>query len=308
VKLIGQYTGGNVDYISHLDALGSEANVNILATWSSYSNAERESDSLVEQLQTTLDVEQLLSIYLSAITAQYKINSVELDTYHGKFKSGTRSKSSQAMTLPIRINDRLMGRISYFSEKPITDILMSSLTSSQKKLIYPLRNALAFWQLQQMALKDPLTGIGNRAMYDDAIEYKVQHASRFKETFVLMLLDLDNFKTVNDTHGHLMGDDILSAFVTLVKDCLRGTDQIFRFGGDEFTILLEKEGLNGAHIVAARIHHAISKSNTFNQYKVSTSIGCACFNENDTPNDLFARADKALYAAKDAGKNCMKIA
>lgn len=300
--------GGNVDYISHLDALNSEASANIMATWSSYSNTDRESDSLIEQLQTTLDVEQLLSIYLSAITAQYKINSVELDTYHGKFKASNGHTSSQTMTLPIRINDRLMGRISYFSERPITDILMSSLTSYQKKLIYPLRNGLAFWQLQQMALQDPLTGIGNRAMYDDAIARKVQHAARFKETFVLMLLDLDNFKKVNDTHGHLMGDEILTNFVTLVEQSLRGTDQVFRFGGDEFAILLEKEGLTAAHIVAARINHAISQSAIFNKYNVSTSIGCACFNENDTPTDLFARADKALYAAKDAGKNCMKIA
>ncbi|MDU0113253.1 GGDEF domain-containing protein [Psychrosphaera aquimarina] len=297
-----------MDYISHLDALNSEANANILASWSNYSNLNRETDSLVEQLQTTLDVEQLLSIYLSAITSHYKINSVELDTFHGKFKSSNGQSSSQTMTLPIRINDRLMGRISYFSEKPITDILMSSLTGYQKKLIYPLRNALAFWQLQQMALKDPLTGIGNRSMYEDAIERKFQHAERFNEEFVLMLLDLDNFKNVNDTHGHLQGDDILTSFVQLVEECLRGTDQVFRFGGDEFAILLEKEGLNGAHIVAARINHAISQSPIFNKFNVSTSIGCACFTKNDTPKDLFARADKALYAAKDAGKNCMKIA
>ncbi len=308
MKLISQIQGGNVDYISHLDALNSETSANILAAWSNYSNTDSENDSLVEQLQTTLDVEQLLAIYLSAITSQYKINSVELDTFHGKFKSSNGHSSLQTMTLPIRINDRLMGNITYYSERPITDILMSSLTGYQKKLIYPLRNALAFWQLQQMALKDPLTGIGNRSMYEDAIKRTAQHALRFNEEFVLMLLDLDNFKTVNDTHGHLMGDKILTGFVKLVEGCLRGTDQIFRFGGDEFAILLGKEGLSGAPIVASRINLAISQSPIFNKYHVSTSIGCACFEKDDTPEDLFARADKALYAAKDAGKNCMKIA
>jgi diguanylate cyclase (GGDEF)-like protein len=296
-----------VDYISHLDAIHPDAN-HFLAAWPEFTSSTREPDSLVEQLQTTLDVEQILGIYLRAIANHYKVNTVELDTYHGKFQATNGHKSKQSMTLPIRINDRLMARISYFSDRPITDVLMTSLTTFQKKLVYPLRNALAFWQLQQMALKDPLTGIGNRTMYDDTIERQVQHAARFKEPFVLMLLDLDNFKQVNDNHGHLMGDEILSTFVTLVSDCLRVTDQMFRFGGDEFAVLLEKENLETAKIVAARINQSINQHKLFNKYQVSTSIGCATYQLSDTPADLFARADKALYAAKDAGKNCMKIA
>jgi len=296
-----------VDYISHLDALHPDAN-HFLAAWPGFSNSRRDTDSLVEQLQTTLDVEQILGIYLRAIANHYKINTVELDTYHGKFQATNGRKSKQTMTLPIRINDRLMARISYFSDRAITDVLMSSLTSYQKKLVYPLRNALAFWQLQQMALKDPLTGIGNRAMYDDTIERQVLHSARFEESFVLMLLDLDNFKQVNDNHGHLMGDEILTNFVDTASECLRVTDQIFRFGGDEFAVILEKENLETAKIVAARINRAVNQNPLFKKYQVSTSIGCAAFQLSDTPSDLFARADKALYAAKNAGKNCMKIA
>ena len=296
-----------MDYISHLDAIHPDAN-HFLSAWSGLASPRQESDSLVEQLQTTLDVEQILGIYLRAIANHYKINAVELDTYHGKFQATNGRKSKQSMTLPIRINDRLMARISYCSDRPITDVLMSSLTSYQKKLVYPLRNGLAFWQLQQMALKDPLTGIGNRAMYDDAIDRQVQNAMRFDEPFVLMLLDLDNFKQVNDRHGHQMGDEILTSFVHIVSDCLRATDQMFRFGGDEFAVILEKENLETAKIVAARINYAVGHHPMFNKYQVSTSIGCATCQASDTPADLFARADKALYAAKNAGKNCMKIA
>ena len=297
-----------MDYISHLDALNPEASASILATWTSYAKDRQDNSSLIEQLQTTLDIEQLLSIYLNAITSVYKINAVELETFHGKFTAGKVHEHLQQMTLPIRIDNRLMGRLSYYSQKPITDILMSSLTGYQKSLVFPLRNALAFWQLQKMALKDPLTGIGNRAMYDDTIDRKIQHSKRYGDDFVLMVLDLDNFKQVNDQHGHLMGDEILTAFVKLVEQSLRGEDQMFRFGGDEFAVLLDKQGLQAAKIVAARINHAISQAPLFVKYGVSTSIGCACFNKADTATDLFARADKALYAAKDAGKNCMKIA
>jgi diguanylate cyclase (GGDEF)-like protein len=297
-----------VEYISHLDALAPDASASVLASWSSYARQEQEQASLIEQLQTTLDIEQLLSIFLNMVGSGYKVHSLELDTYHGQFTAGKSRPSSHVMTLPIRINDRLMGRISYFSNKPISDVLMSSLTSQQKALVYPLRNALAFWQLQQVALKDPLTGVGNRAMYDDAVVRKTHHAKRFCEPFVLMVLDLDNFKQVNDIHGHLMGDEVLVAFVNLVSKCLRGNDQLFRFGGDEFAIILENETLDAAKIVAARIHHAINESALFRSHNVGTSIGCACYRATDTAADLFARADKALYAAKNAGKNCMKIA
>ena len=297
-----------MDYISHLDALNPEASASILASWTHYAKDRQDNSSLIEQLQTTLDIEQLLSIYLNAIANVYRINAVELETFHGKFKAGKSHEHLELMTLPIRIDNRLMGRLSYYSQKPITDILMSSLSGYQKSLVFPLRNALAFWQLQKVALKDPLTGIGNRAMYDDTMARKIKHAKRHDEPFVLMVLDLDNFKQVNDRHGHLMGDEILTAFVKLVEQGLRADDQMFRFGGDEFALILANQGLDAAKIVAARIHHAIGQHPLFNKYGVSTSIGCASYIQADSATDLFARADKALYAAKDAGKNCMKIA
>ncbi len=297
-----------MDYISHLDALNPDASASILATWTSYAKERQENTSLIEQLQTTLDIDQLLQIYLNAITSVYRINAIELETYHGKFKAGHIKKDSKLMTLPIRIDNRLMGQVSYYSDKTITDILMSSLTGYQKSLVFPLRNALAFWQLQQMALKDPLTGVGNRAMFDENVSRKIQQAQRNQDNFVLLLLDLDNFKQVNDKHGHLMGDEILSNFAKLVQECLRGEDELFRFGGDEFAVLLDRQEIEAAKIVAGRIHYAIGQTPLFNKYGVSTSIGCACYVDADTATSLFARADKALYAAKDAGKNCMKTA
>jgi diguanylate cyclase (GGDEF)-like protein len=297
-----------VEYISHLDALSTDTNASLLSSWSRFAESNNHQTSLIEQLQTTLDIQQLLDIYLSAIGTSFKFCAVELDTYHGKFKSGKAVEKAKSITLPLHINDSLMGRVTYYSAKPVSDIMLSSLSNYQKVLAYPLRNALAFLQLQQMALKDPLTGIGNRAMYDEVVNRKIQKAQRTNEHFTLMVMDLDNFKQVNDKHGHLMGDEILTSFVSVVQECLRGSDEMFRFGGDEFAIVLDQEGLEAAKLVAARIHHVISQHLMFVKYGVSTSIGCACFKEADSATDLFARADKALYAAKDAGKACMKIA
>lgn len=297
-----------MDYINHLDVINPDASASVLANWSDFSKERDNNSSLIEQLQTTLDVEHLLAIYLNALANVYQVNAISLETFQNNFTSGTIKPDGQKLTLPIRIDNKLMGKISYYTEKRITDILMSSLSGFQKALTFPLRNALAFWQLQQLALKDALTGVGNRACYDEAVSRMMQQSQRYEEDFVLMVLDLDNFKAVNDLHGHQTGDEVLTEFTQLVADCLRGEDQLFRFGGDEFAILLPKQGLGAAKIVASRIHLAVGQQTKFIKFGVSTSIGCACFQTTDTTASLFARADKALYAAKYAGKNCMKIA
>lgn len=297
-----------MDYINHLDVTNPEASPSVLASWTDFSKERQQNTSLIEQLQTTLDVEQLLAIYLNALAGVYKVNAISLETFQNSFTSGIAKPDSQILTLPIRIDNKLMGKISYYTEKRTTDILMSSLSGFQKALVFPLRNALAFWQLQQMALKDSLTGVGNRASFDDAISRSLQQGLRYEEEFVLMMLDLDNFKRVNDIQGHQVGDKVLTDFTQCVLGCLRAEDQMFRFGGDEFAIILPKQGLEAAKVVANRIHTAVAQSPKFMKYGVSTSIGCACYLTTDTIESLFARADKALYAAKYAGKNCMKIA
>lgn len=297
-----------MDYISHLDVVNPETNTAFVPSWQGYNSVTQDPAMLTEQLQTTLDIEQLLSIYLAAIGASHKVAAVELDTYHGKFTAGMPSSSHEELALPIQINDQLMGRLRYFSTKPITDILLSSLSNFQKRLVFPLRNALAFWQLQQMALKDPLTAIGNRASYDDAIGRAICSAKRRDTKFSLMVLDLDNFKQANDRYGHQLGDQILVRFTQLLLDCIRGTDQAFRFGGDEFAIILDEQAKDCARFVAERLQQAVLNSEITQKYSVGVSIGYAVFDKADSTTSLFARADKALYDAKHAGKNCVRTA
>lgn len=297
-----------MDYISHLDVISPDTNNAYVAGWSGYQSNTDDPASLTEQLQTTLDIEQLLTIYLSAIGVSHKISAVELDTLQGKFVSGSVSDKHHELSLPIQINDRIVGRLRYFSVKPVTDILLSSLSNFQKRLVFPLRNALAFWQLQQMALRDPLTGIGNRASYDDSMGRAMCLAKRNATPFALVLLDLDNFKQANDNHGHQVGDEILVQFTKLIQSCIRGTDQAFRFGGDEFAIILDNPNNDAALTVSQRIQSAMLVSEIALNYTVGVSIGYTMFDMKDSTSSLFARADKALYDAKKSGKSCIKAA
>ena len=296
-----------MDYISHVDAVTPDSNAALLTHWSGINSTAQEQMSLVEQLQTTLDIEQLLKIFLIALSNSFRITAIELETYHGRFVTGTAGADNDQLALPIRIHDQLMGRVIYHSQKPITDIFLSSLSNYQKKLIFPLRNALAFWQLQQLALKDPLTGIGNRANYDDAIDRALQQCQRHNMRFSLLVLDLDNFKQVNDKHGHQVGDELLKSFVTVAANCLRGTDQFFRFGGDEFAIILDHDHFASAKVVCNRLINALANTDIVNNYGVSVSVGCSYATADDNSASLFKRADKALYDAKKAGKNCFKL-
>ncbi len=107
-------------------------------------------------------------------------------------------------------------------------------------------------RLQQLALKDSLTDLGNRRNFDDQFERAVQLANRRKEACALILLDLDNFKQTNDNFGHPAGDDVLIAVADAMRQTLRASDRLFRFGGDEFAILLTADDALSAELVAHR--------------------------------------------------------
>ncbi len=297
-----------MDYISHLDVINPDSNAALLTNWAGYQTGYNDQISLVEQLQTTLDIEQQLTIFLEALSNSFKISAIDLETYHGRFTTGKAAKGCETLALPIRIHDQLMGRVLYHSQKPITDILLSSLSNFQKRLVFPLRNALAFWQLQQLALKDSLTGIGNRTSYNEAISRAISHSKRYNTPFSLLVMDLDNFKQVNDNFGHQTGDELLVQFVNLANKCLRNTDQFFRFGGDEFAIILEHDKKSSASIVSNRLLSTVKDSDIVKKFHVSVSIGAAISATEDLESTIFAKADKALYQAKQAGKNCVKFA
>ena len=121
-----------------------------------------------------------------------------------------------------------------------------------------------------------------------------------------MLLDLDNFKQVNDNFGHKIGDDVLQEFANVLRSSVRGTDSIFRFGGDEFALLIDDPEFTTNKVIADRIMSLVSQSGLMTQYDVTSSIGYTLANNQDCENEVFARADKGLYKAKAAGRSCAR--
>jgi diguanylate cyclase (GGDEF)-like protein len=166
-------------------------------------------------------------------------------------------------------------------------------------------------ELQHMARYDVLTGLANRATFLKALQKALDRAARHHGySFGVLFIDLDGFKSINDTLGHLGGDELLKAVGQRLLSCVRPTDFVSRIGGDEFTMLIQtdNESSNGseARAVAGRVVRELSKPFTINGVQVTTgaSIGIAIStSEPETPDSIIHRSDVAMYKAKSTGKN-----
>lgn len=176
--------------------------------------------------------------------------------------------------------------------------------------VLPLRNALRYRQAVEAALTDPLTGAGNRVAMDSALERELALAARYNNALSLLIVDIDHFKRINDSFGHVAGDHVLRQVADTLRDVTRKTDMIFRYGGEEFVVVLSNTAAEGASIIAERIRDAIERLNLElgdQGVKLSVSLGLSSLRPKEALNALFGRADRALYKAKAAGRNCTAV-
>src|SRR3954470_3212 len=154
-------------------------------------------------------------------------------------------------------------------------------------------------QARALARVDALTGLGNRRAFDEALATEVARAARSGRPLSLVVGDLDQFKSINDRHGHLAGDDCLRQVAAVVTDTIRRPDACFRWGGDEFALLLADTDADGARVVAARVGSAITATcRAPSGRRLSVGVGVASHDVGDTPDTLLERADAALLLAK----------
>jgi diguanylate cyclase (GGDEF)-like protein len=163
--------------------------------------------------------------------------------------------------------------------------------------------------VERQASTDGLTDLANRRQFEEALASEISRAERFGGSLSLILADLDDFKQVNDQHGHQAGDDVLREFAAVLRDTVRDIDLAARYGGEEFAVLLPQTDLVGAERLAERLREAMASRRIAPlpdaSFTVTSSFGVASFPDAPTPAALFAAADEALYRAKSAGKNCV---
>lgn len=185
----------------------------------------------------------------------------------------------------------------------ITAIVVSACAS-----IFALRNEGQCQRLEQLAIHDPLTGAKNRRSLNEEINKAIAEHARSRTSYGLVILDVDHFKIVNDTYGHGVGDSILIDLVRLIESSIRCTDQLFRYGGEEFVLLLPDADKKNLEALMHRMRSALHKSLKSPAGTVTVSFGLASLLADENATQWFSRADQAMYRAKATGRDRIVIA
>ncbi len=206
-----------------------------------------------------------------------------------------------------------IGVQSMMAQDNVRHIVIGSILTTLLNLVGSVKAIYKYTKdLEHYATRDPLTDLYNQRMFWELLGYEVGRSKRHKQQFAVLMLDLDNFKTINDRFGHHVGDAFLQAFAKLLHTAVRDGDLLARYGGDEFCIILPEAADTQAHMVAQRITDMLDdfsmETPDGHKLKATTSIGIAISpNHGDNPKDLFLVADNMMYKAKKSGKNAIAI-
>ncbi|KFX67865.1 DeoR faimly transcriptional regulator [Pseudomonas taeanensis MS-3] len=263
------------------------------------------------QLQTSLDVERILNLFFCEVQRLVPLDALAYQHQTSDLRLELGERANHSATYRLSHEGEYLGELIFRRKRRFDDPELGQLESLLASLLFPLRNALLYRTAVQSALRDPLTNTGNRIAMDQALEREVELARRNLMPLSLLMLDLDHFKQVNDNHGHSVGDEVLKAVATTLKSQLRNVDMVFRYGGEEFLVLLSGTCREAASMVGERLRQAVLELQCVAQgqpIKLSISLGCAPLLPGESPESLLQRADTALYAAKRDGRNRLSMA
>lgn len=213
------------------------------------------------------------------------------------------------LVLPLVVREEPIGTLIVAAKAPSAFVtsVRETLQALGNQLAVAMANARAVRQLEEMATTDGLTGCLNKRAFLDQLEQKLMAAQRFGRKLSVIVTDLDHFKAVNDTYGHAAGDRVLQELGRVLKRVKRETDLVARFGGEEFCVLCEETDARGARLLAERVREELETTELLTELgplKVTASLGVATFPDHaSTAADLFVQGDRALYEAKNRGRN-----
>jgi diguanylate cyclase (GGDEF)-like protein len=261
---------------------------------------------LTRRLQTTLDCGDIIEMFASEVRTlvlfdQMKhVASNQEDIIIGE-KAGVHSCQYN-----LSMDETDLGSITFSRRKRFIEEELSIIERLASTLVFPLRNAKLYQAALQSALRDELTGYGNKRALDASLHREAELATRHGTPLSVLMLDIDHFKHVNDTYGHLAGDSVLKDLAATIKKWSRGSDLCFRYGGEEFLLILDDTDTNQALKIAERIRENVERHTYLYKGKiipVTVSIGTSTFKHSETLESFKDRADKALYQAKSNGRN-----
>jgi diguanylate cyclase (GGDEF)-like protein len=264
---------------------------------------------LAALLQTTIEIEPLFELFFGQVKSLLKLGSCHFVNQGKDIKLKLGTISAHNCDYSLNIQQQYLGNISFTRKHRFSEAELAQLENLLSTLVYPLRNTINYRDALNQALRDPLTGLGNRVALDNSLEYQWQMAQRYEQDLGVLMIDIDFFKKINDTYGHDIGDDVIKHVAESIKVTTRQTDMVFRYGGEEFLVLLNKTTTLGSSIIAERIRENIENLNLVDAkgqlIKVTASLGGTHLKAGSSKSKLVQEADKALYLAKEQGRNCV---
>ncbi len=257
-------------------------------------------------LLRNLDIGDVIRLFAGEMMSEFSLDEVDyrhdaLDI-HLEFGTAGLHRCDYELTF----DGEQFGNLQLSRNKRFSKRDLERIETSISQLMPALRNALQYLNAMQTATRDALTGVGNRIALEITAEREIAMARRTNQPTALLVIDIDHFKRINDRYGHSAGDQVLVETARQLRKNCRESDSVFRFGGEEFVVLLSQTEENGAAAIAERIRQAIATMNAqYEQWGIhaTASIGIACLNRGEGLRAWFDRADRALYLAKQAGRN-----
>jgi diguanylate cyclase (GGDEF)-like protein len=228
-----------------------------------------------------------------------------------EYQNGEVNPVRGGVAVPLPGHTEPLGMLAVFSRLPnysFAETTIEELAALAARAAPAIENARRFREARELADIDALTGLHNRRYFHETLAREVSRARRYRRPLSLVVLDLDDFKAVNDHIGHLAGDDVLAEIGKRMRSVVRTADIACRIGGEEFAVLLPESTLADAEQLYERLSNAVAANPVGDAGDLSLSAGITHLRPDDSPTTFFERGDEALYAAKAAGKNQAHVA
>lgn len=258
------------------------------------------------------DNEDILLDKVSKRLPEWSENNEAMPLFEEHKRENIPQEIKNTLCAPLRFRENIIGAIVVVKNDPDEKFTGNSrrlLSTFANQSAVAIENTLLYKKTQYLSITDGLTGLYNHRYFQEQMQIELSRAQRYDLNFSLVMIDIDNFKDINDTFGHLIGDELLKKMALHLKKTVRESDIVSRYGGDEFVVLLPETTKKGTLIVGERIKNSLIEKKIGGDIPVRASFGIAAYPDDGVySQDIINKADSALYRAKEEGRNKVCVA
>ena len=282
----------------------------IVSTYRDLTNQLAENNDIISRLtrrlQTTLDCSDIIHMFAEEVRTLVDFDQMTHEASNQEPIIIGQHAGTHSCQYNLSMDETDLGSMTFSRKKRFIEEELAIIERLAGTLVFPLRNAKLYQAALKSALRDELTDFGNRRALAASLHREAELSIRHNTPLSIIMLDIDHFKAINDIYGHLAGDSILKDLAATIKKCARQSDLCFRFGGEEFLMILDNTDSQQALMVAERIRKTVADFSYLYNGKIiplTVSLGAATFEPSETLDKFQSRADSALYEAKNQGRN-----